>query len=76
MSSRLVYAFSNRANLQVFSQWNNETKVANIYIRLHIIPKIGSDIYGVFNQLLDTGEKGWSHIGRALRGKAIYPFYR
>ena len=76
ISSRLVYAFSNRANLQFFSQWNNETKVANIYIRLHIIPKIGSDIYGVFNQLLDTGGKRWSNIGRAVRGKMIYPFYR
>jgi hypothetical protein len=76
MSSRLVYAFSNRANLQIFSQWNNESKVANIYIRLHIIPKIGSDIYGVFNQLLDTGARQWSNLGRAVRGKMTYPFYR
>ncbi len=75
-STRLVYAFSNRANLQFFSQWNNETKVADIYIRVHIIPKIGSDIYGVFNQLLDTREKRWSNIGRAVRGKMTYPFYR
>jgi hypothetical protein len=76
MSSRLVYAFSNRANLQVFSQWNNETKAANIYVRLHIIPKIGSDIYGIFNQLLNTRADRRTNAGRAVRGKVVYPFYR
>jgi hypothetical protein len=76
ISSRLVYAFSNRANLQVFAQWNNETKVANVYVRLHIIPKIGSDIYGVFNQLLNTDGDRRVNIGRAVRGKVTYPFYR
>jgi hypothetical protein len=75
VSSRVVYAFSNRANLQVFSQWNNETKVANIYVRLHIIPKIGSDIYGIFNQLLNTRSDRRSNEGRAVRGKINYPFY-
>jgi len=75
MSSRLVYAFSNRANIQVFTQWNNETRVANVYVRLHIIPKIGSDIYGVFNQLLNTGRDRRTNVGRAIRGKVIYPFY-
>ncbi len=77
VASRLVYAFSNRANLQVFAQWNNDSKVANVYIRLHIIPKIGSDIYGVVNQLFDSGRsKGRSAIGRAVRGKIVYPIYR
>jgi len=74
-TSRLVYAFSNRANIQVFTQWNNETRVANVYVRLHIIPKIGSDIYGVFNQLLSTGGGRRTNFGRAVRGKVIYPFY-
>ena len=76
MTSRLVYAFSNRANIQVFTQWNNETRVADVYMRLHIIPKIGSDIYGVFNQLLNTGSNGRTNVGRAIRGKVVYPFYR
>ena len=75
MSSRLVYAFSNRANVQVFTQWNNETKVADVYVRLHIIPKIGSDIYGVFNQLLNTDGDRRTNLGRAVRGKVTYPFY-
>ena len=76
ISSRLVYALSNRANLQVFAQWNNDSRVADVYIRLHIIPKIGSDIYGVLNQLFDAGGNRRSVIGRAARTKVIYPFYR
>jgi len=75
-AARLVYAFSNRANIQVFTQWNNESRRANIYVRLHIIPKIGSDIYGVFNQLMDTSGLRRSNLGRAVRGKATYPWYR
>jgi len=76
VSSRFVYAFSSRVNLQVFTQWNNDSRVADVYIRLHIIPKIGSDIYGVLNQLVDTeGSRGRSAIGRAARAKIVYPFY-
>jgi len=76
VASRVVYAFSNRANIQVFTQWNNESRRANIYVRLHIIPKIGSDIYGVFNQLIGASGLLRSNLGRAVRGKMIYPFYR
>jgi hypothetical protein len=75
VSSRVVYAFSNRANLQVFAQWNNDFKAANVYVRLHIIPKIGSDIYAVFNQLVDTSGQRRRNLGRAVRGKMMYPFY-
>ncbi len=76
MTSRAVYAFSNRANLQVFTQWNNDTRTASVYVRLHIIPKIGSDIYGVFLQLLDTSRQRRANLGRAAHGKIAYPFYR
>jgi hypothetical protein len=76
VAARVVYAFSNRANVQVFTQWNNESKRANVYVRLHIIPKIGSDIYGVFNQLIGAGREGRLNLGRAARGKMIYPFHR
>ncbi len=75
LASRFVFAFSNRANLQVFAQWNNATRVADVYVRLHIIPKIGSDIYAVFNQLIDTSGLGRRNLGRAVRGKMVYPFY-
>ena len=75
IGSRVTYAFSNRANLQVFSQWNNESRRADVYVRLHIIPKIGSDIYGVFNQLLNTAGGRHRNAGRAVRSKIVYPFY-
>ena len=76
VASRVVYAFSNRANLQVFTQWNNDSRTASVYVRLHIIPKIGSDIYGVFLQLVDTSRLRRTNLGRVGRGKVVYPFYR
>jgi hypothetical protein len=62
--------------MRVFTQSNNESRTASVYVRLHIIPKIGSDIYGVFNQLIDTSGLRRSNLGRAVRGKMTYPFYR
>ena len=70
----VVYAFSNRINVQVFSQWNNDSNAASFYVRLHIIPKIGSDVYGVLNQIMDTSGLRRRNLGRALRGKAIPGF--
>ena len=74
VTSRVVYALSNRANLQVFTQWNNDNRTVNVYVRLHIIPKIGSDIYAVFNQLIDTSGLRRTNMGRAIRGKFVPGF--
>jgi hypothetical protein len=75
IAARVLYAFTNRANVQVFTQWNNESHHADVYVRLQISPKVGSDIYGVFNQLLDTRKGRRANIGRAARVKAVYPLY-
>jgi len=72
--ARVAYALSNRANLQVFTQWNNKDRTVDVYVRLHIIPKIGSDIYAVFNQLVDTTGLRRTNMGRAIRGKVIPGF--
>jgi len=74
VTSRIMYALSNRANLQVFTQWNNEDRTVDVYVRLHIIPKIGSDIYAVFNQLVDTSRLRRTNMGRAIRGKYVPGF--
>jgi hypothetical protein len=74
VTTRVVYALSNRANLQVFTQWNNDNRTVNVYVRLHIIPKIGSDIYAVFNQLIDTSGLRRTNMGRAIRGKFVPGF--
>jgi hypothetical protein len=44
---------STRLSSNAFIQWNNQSKLANLNFRIHYIPKIGSDIYLVYNHLLD-----------------------
>lgn len=44
---------STRLFSHAFIQWNNESKLANLNFRIHYIPKIGSDIYLVYNHLFD-----------------------
>ncbi len=51
------YAFSTFINTSLFAQWNNEDEEINLNFRFHWIPKIGSDVYFVYNQLFDTGGK-------------------
>lgn len=50
---RLLVDFSTRLTTSTFLQWNNETKEVNMNFRLHYIPKIGSDVYVVYNHLYD-----------------------
>ena len=50
---RLSIDFSTRLSTSTFIQYNNETKQANVNFRLHYIPKIGSDVYLVYNHLVD-----------------------
>ncbi|MFC1551498.1 DUF5916 domain-containing protein [Candidatus Latescibacterota bacterium] len=51
-SVRLNSNVSTRLNARTYIQWNNEDKLANLNFRIHYIPKIGSDIYFVYNHLL------------------------
>ena len=48
------YGFSPTLNSSLFAQWNNEDKQTNVNFRLHWIPQIGSDVYLVYNHLLDA----------------------
>ncbi|MFC1539099.1 DUF5916 domain-containing protein [Candidatus Latescibacterota bacterium] len=50
---RLNSNVSTRLNARTYFQWNNDDKLANLNFRIHYIPKIGSDIYVVYNHLLD-----------------------
>ena len=50
---RLTVDFSSRLSTSTFVQWNNQTKEIITNFRLHYIPKIGSDLYLVYNHLLD-----------------------
>jgi hypothetical protein len=49
MATYLKYAFNTRLNLTLFGQFNDLDQVMIYNIRLHWIPRIGSDLYFVYN---------------------------
>lgn len=53
VGSRLKVDFSTKMSTMAFLQWNNDTREVNVNLRFHYIPKIGSDIYVVYNHLMD-----------------------
>ena len=55
-SGRLNINISPRLTSRTFIQYNNESDEVNLNFRLHYIPKIGSDIYLVYNHLWDKGQ--------------------
>jgi len=50
---RVVVDFSTRLSSSTFVQWNNETNEVNVNFRFRYTPKIGSDVYLVYNRLMD-----------------------
>ena len=55
-SGRLNINISPKLTSGTFIQYNNESDEVNLNSRLHYIPKIGSDIYLVYNHLWDKGQ--------------------
>jgi hypothetical protein len=51
--SRILVDFSTRMSSSTFIQWNNETHEMNVNFRFRFMPKVGSDIYLVYNRLMD-----------------------
>jgi len=49
----LTYAYNTKITLSAFSQWNSLDNEIFFNIRLHWIPKIGSDMFLVYNQGYD-----------------------
>jgi hypothetical protein len=54
--SRIVVDFSTRLSSSTFVQWNNESHEMNVNFRLHYMPKVGSDVYLVYNRLMDESD--------------------
>lgn len=50
LASYINYAFTTKIDLSLFSQWNSLDDFIFFNVRLHWIPKIGSDMYLVYNQ--------------------------
>ncbi|MFC1485980.1 DUF5916 domain-containing protein [Candidatus Latescibacterota bacterium] len=52
-SLRLTTNVSPRLAIQTFTQWNNDDEELNLNFRIHFIPRVGSDIYFVYNRIWD-----------------------
>lgn len=50
---RLGVDYNTRLSSSIFVQWNNKTNEVNTNFRIHYIPRVGSDIYIVYNHLLE-----------------------
>ena len=48
-TGRLEYTFNTRTGFLGFVQFNNESQRADFNLRFHWIPKIGDDVYAVWN---------------------------
>ncbi len=55
--ARVGIDFSTRLSTSTFVQYNNETKEVNTNFRLRFIPKAGSDLYLVYNHLMDESDR-------------------
>ncbi len=53
LATQINYAFNPRLNLALFSQYNSLDELLFFNFRLHWIPKVGSDLYFVYNHELD-----------------------
>jgi hypothetical protein len=50
LAQYLNYAFTTKIDISLFEQWNSLDDVMFFNFRLHWIPKIGSDLYVVYNR--------------------------
>lgn len=71
--SRAVVDFSTRLNTSAFLQWNSKTREVNLNFRIHFIPRIGSDLYLVYNHLMDE-EHEYSALHRTGLFKIDYTY--
>jgi len=65
LNSHIEYAFSTRADLLGFVQYQNEDRRADFNLRFHWIPMIGDDVFVVWNSGFTTEpDAPWRFPGR------------
>jgi hypothetical protein len=71
---RLVYTFTPRLFIKPFVQWNNDTKEISSNLLVNFIHHPGSDIFFVYNELLDLSGSRTRTKNRTLLIKLTYLF--
>ena len=82
LTGRMEFAFSTRADFLAFAQYQNEDRRADFNLRFHWMPKIGDDVFVVWNSGFTTdpdapwrfpGSRALSHpLNGALVIKAVH----
>ncbi len=74
IGSRTEYALNPNAFGSVLAQWNSSQNEFNFNFRLQIIPKIGTDIYLIVNQIYNTNNARWAAERGTVLCKLIWRF--
>lgn len=74
IGSRIEYAFHPQAFGSVLGQWNSAQQEMNINFRLQLIPKIGTDFFLIYNQLVDTQSGEFDSERSTLLAKLVWRF--
>ncbi len=76
LATNVNYAFSPRLNLALFSQYNSLDELLFFNFRLHWIPKVGSDLYFVYNHELDEIKRQLNLLKPTISSGAIKVVWR
>jgi hypothetical protein len=76
LATQLNYAFNPRLNLALFSQYNSLDELLFFNFRLHWIPKVGSDLYFVYNHELDEIKRQLNLLKPSISSGAVKIVWR
>lgn len=74
IGSRIEYAVNPNLFGSVLSQWNTSQNELNLNFRMRYIPKIGTDLYFIFNQLYNAKEANISVKSTTVLAKLVWRF--
>jgi len=74
IGSRIEYAVSPNLFGSLLSQWNTNQDELNLNFRMRYIPKIGTDLYFIFNQLYNAGGGNISVKSTTMLAKLVWRF--
>lgn len=74
IGSRIEYAIHPQAFGSLLGQWNSAQQEMNINFRLQLIPKIGTDFFLIYNQLVDTQTGDFISERSTVLAKLVWRF--
>jgi len=76
LTTKIDYSLNTRLNLVIYSQYNSLDEILFFNFRLHWIPKIGSDLYLVYNHELDEVKRQLNILRPSISSGAIKVVWR